>query len=45
MQERSVQLSDSETEFNKFFTAHPLKIIVAQVTTSLEEEEEGMDLK
>ena len=40
-----MQLSDSETESDKFSTAHPQKIIVAQVTTSSEEEEKGMDLK
>ena len=40
-----MQLSDSETESDKFSTVHPSKIVVAQVTTSSEEEEEGMDLK
>ena len=45
MSERPVQLSDSETEFDRFSAARPLKLIVAQVTNSLEEEEEGMDLK
>ena len=36
---------DSETESNRFSTARPLKLIVAQVTNTSEEEEEGMDLK
>ena len=45
MPEKPVQLSDSEIESDKLSVAHPLKLIVAQVTTSSEEEEEGMDLK
>ena len=43
--EKSVQLSDSETEFDRLSTAHPLNLIVAQVTVSLKEEEESMNLK
>ena len=43
--EKSVQLSDSETESDRLSTAHPLNLIVAQVTASLKEEEEGMNLK
>ena len=42
---RPVQLSNFETESDRFSTAHPSRLIVAQVTTSSEEEEEGMDLK
>ena len=42
---RPVQLLDFETKFDRLSTAHPLKLIVTQVTNSLEEEEEGMDLK
>ena len=40
-----MELLDSKTEFDKFLAAHPPKLIVAHVDTSLEEEEEGMDLK
>ena len=43
--ERFVELSDSEHESDRFSTAHPPKLIVAQVDTSSEVEEEGMDLK
>ena len=42
--ERLVQLSDTETDFDRFSVAYPLRLIIAQVTTS-SEEEEGMDLK
>ena len=45
MSERLVQLSNSKTESDRFSAAHPLKLIVAQIGTSLEEEEEGMDQK
>ena len=45
MPEKLMQLSDSKIESNRLSAAHPLKLIVAQVTTSSEEEEEGMDLK
>ena len=40
-----MELLDSKTEFDRFSAAHPPKLIVAHVDTSLEEEEEGMDLK
>ena len=43
--ERPVELSDSEIESDRFSAAHTLKLIVARVNTSSEEEEEGMDLK
>ena len=43
--ERLVELSDSEHESERFSTVHPSKLIVAQIDTSLEFEEEGMDLK
>ena len=43
--ERPVELSDSEIESDRFSATHPLKLIVARVNTSSEEEEEGMDLK
>ena len=45
MMKRPVQLSDFETESDRFSAAHPSRLIVAEVTTSSEEEEEGMDLK
>ena len=43
--ERLVELSDSEHESYKFSTVYPSKLIVAQVDTNSEFEEEGMDLK
>ena len=43
--ESPVELSDSETESDRFSAAHPPKLIVARVNTSSEEEEKGMDLK
>ena len=43
--EKLVELSDSEHESDKFSVAHSSKLIVAQVDTSSEVEEEGMDLK
>ena len=43
--EKPVELSDYEHEFDKFSTAHSPKLFVAQVDTSLEVEEEGMNLK
>ena len=45
MLKRPVQLSDFETESDRFSAAHPSRLIVVEVTTSSEEEEEGMDLK
>lgn len=42
---RPVELLDSEIESDRFSTAYPPKLIVAYVSTSSEEEEEGMDLK
>ena len=38
-------LLDSKTKSDRFSTAYSPKLIVAQVTTSSKEEEEGMDLK
>ena len=43
--ERPVELLDSEIESDRFSAVHPPKLIVAHVSTSSEEEEEGMDLK
>ena len=43
--ERPVELLDSKIKSNIFSAAYPPKLIVARVNTSLEEEEEGMDLK
>ena len=43
--ERPVELSDFEHKSNRLSTAYPPKLIVAQVDTSSEIEEEGMDLK
>ena len=43
--ERPVELSDSVTESDRLSTAHPQKLVVAQVDFSSEEEEESMDLK
>ena len=43
--ERLVELSDSEHESDRYFAAHPLKLIVARVDAGLEVEEEGMNLK
>ena len=42
---KPMQLLDSKTKSDRFSTTHPLKLIVAQVTTDSEEEEEGIDLK
>ena len=43
--ERLVELSDSEHESDRFSTVYPSKLIVAQVDTNSEFDEEGMDLK
>ena len=43
--ERPVELLDSKIKSNRFSATYPPKLIVARVNTSLEEEEEGMDLK
>ena len=43
--ERPVELSDSKTESDRFSTVHHPRLIVAQLDTSSEGEEEGMDLK
>ena len=45
MPEKLVELSNSEHESDRFSTAYSLKLIVAQVDTSLKVEEEGTDLK
>ena len=39
-QDRHVELSDSEADFDRFSTAHFLRLMVAQIDTSSEEEEE-----
>ena len=44
MPERPVELLDSEADLDRFSTTHSPRLIVAQVDTSLKEEE-GMDLK
>ena len=41
--DRPVELSDSETKSDRFFVTYSLRLVVAQVDTSFEEEE-GMDL-
>ena len=40
-----MEFSNSKHEFDRFFTAHSLKLIVARVDTSSKVEEEGMGLK
>lgn len=40
-----VELSDSETESDRFSSAHLPKLIVTRVNTSSKEEEEQMDLR
>ena len=45
MPEMPVELLDSKANFDRFSTAHSPRLITARVDTSLEEEEEGMDLK
>ena len=42
---RPVELSDSEADLDRLSVAHSSRLIVAQIDTSLEIEEEGMDLK
>ena len=45
MTTRPVELSDSDADLDRFFEAHSPRLIVAQIDTSLEVEEKGMDLK
>ena len=45
MPTRLVELSDSDVDLDQFSVAHSLRLIVAQIETSQEIEEEGMDLK
>ena len=45
MPTRLVELSDSDVDLDRFSIAHSLRLIVAQIETSQEIEEEGMDLK
>ena len=45
MPTRLVELSDSDLDLDHFFAAHSLRLIVAQIDSSQEIEEEGMDLK
>ena len=45
MPERLVKLSDFKADFDRFSTVHSPRLIVARVDTSLEDNEEGMDLK
>ena len=45
MLKRSVDLSDSEVDSDRFSTAQFLRLIVAQIDTSTEAKEEAMDLK
>ena len=42
---KPVELSDSDADLDRFFTTHSLRLIVAQIDTSQEIEEEGLDLK
>ena len=42
---RSVDLSDSEVDLDRFSTAQFLRLIVARIDTITKAEEEGMDLK
>ena len=45
MPEKLVEVSDSETDFDRFSAAHSLRLIIARVDTSLKDKEEVMDLK
>ena len=45
MPTRPIELSDSDADLDRFFAAHSPRLIVAQIDTSQEIEEEGMDLK
>ena len=45
MLERSVKLSDSEADFDRFSAVHSPRLIVARVDSGSKDEEEGMDLK
>ena len=45
MPERPIELSDSEADFDRFSATYSPRLIVARVDTSLEDEEEGMNLK
>ena len=45
MPKRPVELSDSEADLDRFSTTHSLRLIVARVDNSSEDEEGGMDLK
>ena len=45
MPERSVELSDSKANFDRLSTTHSLRLTVARVDPSSEDEEESMDLK
>ena len=44
MPERPVKLSDSEADLDRFSATYSLRLIVARVNTS-SEEQEGIDLK
>ena len=43
--EKPVEFSDSEADFDRFFVAYSSRLIIARIDTSLEDKEEGMDLK
>ena len=45
MPTRPVELSNSDSNLNRFSTAHSPRLIVARIDTLQEIEEEGMDLK
>ena len=45
MPTRPVELSDCDSDLDRFSAAHSPRLIVAQIDTSQEIEEEGMDLK
>ena len=42
---RPVEISNSIADLDRLFAAHSPRLIVAQIDTNLEVEEEGMDLK
>ena len=42
---RPIELSDSDTDLDQFFTAHSPRLIVARIDTNQEIEEEDMNLK
>ena len=45
MSTRPVELSDSSSDIDRFSTTHTSSLVIAQIDTSQEVEEEDMDLK